>query len=255
MFKPRIPPKWELDFEISDPSGKGEDEDEDSDSDGVGSEDSDSNESPSAAEIQLIQDIIVETFCDLMRRGFGSGIKEFDRLDRYNTRPAVLKRLISILRTFALSYRGVPRTTNRPARRQVSDVDVLYVGRAQISKVAVIVDVSGSTEVAEVKNEIYEKLYTVLKSTSYIDVYFGDTDILEKYTRVRDPSCIKRIPRGLGTDMASILEQLDGKYRALILITDGLTDWPERKLKTPVFLILINKDENIEYPNWIRRIL
>lgn len=188
---------------------------------------------------------MLATQLSLVNRGFGSGIRELDSL-RNQRKPfsSVIRRIQYFLRGLLYSGKGVPVTTNRLHRKSLGDLKSLYVGRATPHRVAVIVDVSGSTDIC--KEQIYDALYILLKSTDRLDVFFGDTTILKQYKRVRNPKNIQAIPRGFGTSMASIMQSLDDKgYRSLVVITDGQTDWPDR-LKTKTYAILVNATQDVK---------
>lgn len=188
---------------------------------------------------------MLTTQMSLVSRGFGSGIRELDSL-RNQRKPfsSIVRRIQYFLRGLLYSGKGIPVTTNRLHRKGLGDLKSLYVGRATPHRVAVIVDVSGSTDIC--KEQIYDALYILLKSTDRLDVFFGDTTILKQYKNVRNPKNIQAVPRGFGTSMASIMQSLDDKgYRSLVVITDGQTDWPNR-MRTKTYAVLINATQDVK---------
>jgi len=120
-------------------------------------------------------------------------------------------------------------------------------------RIAVLVDVSGSTSFY--RQEVFDTLAAVIRASRLVDIYIGDTEILEKHMRIKRPDQLKGLPDGGGTSMDVLIKSLDEKgYKAVFVVTDGITPWPE-ETKARVYACLIGelREEMVkEVPKWIR---
>ncbi len=199
-------------------SGTGEDEGKD----GLGELTIDS-----AAEA-AIQDT-VKTAISIMGRGLShvhGEIRYF--FEKYHPSYKDINRLQRLLKALVFGGYGKITLTNRRRRRNpCKDIILFQHGRKGYGRVAVVADVSGST--SGDRKRLFEILVTAITACERIDVYIGDTAVLEKKLNVRQAKQVQEIPDGGGTDMASIMEEVDKKgYKYIVVVSDGYTPWPRQ---------------------------
>jgi len=160
-----------------------------------------------------------------------------------------IQRLQTLLISLCGQGPGKYDYTRRPRRRN-ADPKILLpnMERKGFGKTAVIVDVSGST--AEYRDEVFQSLANAIRATGTVDVYIGDTTILEEKYSIRDPERVNLISGG-GTDMAYIMEEVDKKgYHNIVVVTDGLTPWPTSPLTARTIYFPIGAFSS-EVPEWM----
>jgi len=135
-------------------------------------------------------------------------------------------RLRRLLHSLMFGGHGKPTTTNRRRRRNpYKDIILFQYGRKGFGRIAVLADVSASTSGS--RDRLFEILLASLKTCDRIDLFVGDTAVLEKRLRVCQSSQLQGIPDGGGTDMGAIISQIDERgYRYIVVISDGMTPWP-----------------------------
>lgn len=144
---------------------------------------------------------------------------------------------------------------SRPNRRAISDISTLELRKQAVKKVAAIIDVSASTE--QERDSLYQQLALIINASRQVDIYAGDTEVLKSYINVRHSKQVSALPCGCGTSMKNIMEELDAKgiYHTIFVITDGFTDWPEKRLKADSFVCLLGNPINEEgIPLWLKKV-
>lgn len=210
------------------------------------------------SQIQIESMQAIKNALSALSRGFNSMCGE---LQYFSESPEArdrrkIERLRKLLHTCI--YGGPGRHVNgpRPRKRGLSDIKIMQEIKMGYKPIAVIVDVSGSTE--SFRDKIYDVLALTIRATSLIDVYIGDVTVLQKKRGVKRPNQINSLPSGGGTDMAAIMKELDkaGKYHTIIVVTDGLTPWPESPLRAKTFVCLLGDAFGAEadVPSWIKLI-
>jgi len=124
---------------------------------------------------------------------------------------------------------GVPEHTyRRLSRRQTEDGIRLKGVRLTTPNAVVVVDTSGSMSDTETKAKCLAVVAQGLRRLRSFKVICGDT-------RVQSSKHVSACTQvewsgGGGTSMKRVLEQVDNDDRpdAIVLITDGYTDWPDR---------------------------
>lgn len=105
----------------------------------------------------------------------------------------------------------------------------------RLSDIHLIIDSSGSMEDKDFKNAISE-IYTLLRQLKpeRFFVYSGDTKLNSVQQIYRKEKI--RLVGGGGTDMGSIIEEIDKKpgQKVIIVITDGYTPWGEKPKSTVI---------------------
>lgn len=148
--------------------------------------------------------------------------------------------------------------SSRPRKKAIDESFLLtQVKRKGISRVACIVDVSGST--SPYTEEVFNAVCLAVKAVPLLDIYIGDTNIIEIKKRVKRPEQLFGLPQGGGTDMAEIMEEIDstGKYHSLVVVTDTITPWPSKptKAKSYVFPVGDYYYSLESVPEWITKVL
>lgn len=169
------------------------------------------------------------------------------RLDRNS------KKLINLLRSISGKGPGLITKGRRPRRRLPEGApDLVEYTRKGFGRTAIIVDVSGS--VHDFLDDVYTAVAKTIKLCSNVDVFIGDTAILETKYNVHSPNQLKSLPIGGGTAMDVIIEQVDMEgYYNIVLISDGQTDWPDSPTKANLVYVPVGPFADItDVPSWIK---
>jgi len=157
----------------------------------------------------------------------------------------------------------------RPSRREQgltqADVQIRLPSMRQPAspKTKVILDTSGSIGAEELKSALAEVL-GILKAVGNSDGLYVIPCDSKAYPaqRVRSPSDMKKLelPGGGGTDMGQGLEAALGdnpKPDVVIVITDGLTPWPDQKPKgCDNYIVVVTESGGMKHvPSWAKSIL
>ena len=124
---------------------------------------------------------------------------------------------------------GAPDYTyRRISRRQVEGQPRLKGVQKLTPNAVIVLDTSGSMLDAETEAKALTVVASGLRRLRSVRVIGGDTNI----TSNKQVSSLKQLEwlGGGGTSMKTVLESVDKEHRpdAIVLITDGETDWPER---------------------------
>lgn len=168
----------------------------------------------------------------------------------------LVKRLRNLLVSLCGAGPGKWGPSSRPRRKQLSgDLCINEDKRRGYKKVAAIVDVSGSLH--EYRQEVFDALGLSLKATTRLDVFIGDTVVMDKYKNIKKlEGRILGLPEGGGTDMGRIMEDVDkeDRYYAMVVITDALTPWPREPTRAKAYVMLIGEHAVQEIPEWITKV-
>lgn len=124
---------------------------------------------------------------------------------------------------------GAPDYTyRRISRRQVEGQPRLKGVQKLTPNAVIVLDTSGSMLDAETEAKALTVVASGLRRLRSVRVIGGDTNI----TSNKQVSSLKQLEwlGGGGTSMKTVLEAVDREHRpdAIVLITDGDTDWPEK---------------------------
>ncbi len=148
----------------------------------------------------------------------------------------------------------------RPSRRPSTGGMIRPRSFQVIPKIKILIDTSGSMGKTDFMRGmgLVAKCLSSLPCRDGINVVTGDTR--EAWAgKVFDHSKIELCGGG-GTDMDKILtslDELDDKTDLIICITDGITPWPQKKLKTPIVVCLTREESNYSFykvPDWIKKV-
>jgi len=232
------------------------------DSDSAAEQDVEGNEQSSGTspdEFIDMDSLSKEALKNMIRETIGRGIYSASEEIRYHAKnldPRLdrnARKLISLLRSIAGKGPGVICKGRKPRRRIPTDApDLVEYSRKGFGRTAVIIDVSGS--VHSFLDDIYEAAAKAIKICANVDVYVGDTTILEKKKGVTSTKQVASLPIGLGTDMAKIIKEIDSYgYNNIVLISDGQTAWPENPTRATCIYVPVGPDANVvNVPNWIK---
>ena len=182
-------------------------------------------------------------------------LKYFKEENRDHVKIQNLRRLLMTECHAVSNSTQIKRYSSPRPRRRTLDPKIVLMDTIKLGqRVAVVVDVSGSTSFY--RQEVFDTLAAVIRASSLVDVFIGDTQILEKHMKVKRPDQLKGLPDGGGTSMDAIILELDKlSYKAIFVVTDGITPWPAEKTKARVYACLIGeyKEEMKKgIPEWIR---
>lgn len=210
------------------------------------------------SQIQIESMQAIKSAISTLSRGFNSlhgELQQFSESPEARDRRKI-NRLRKLLNTCIHGGPGRRVTGPRPRRRSPSEIKIMEDIKVGYKPIAVVVDVSGSTQ--SFREQIYDVLAITIRATNLVDVYIGDVTVLMKRKNIRRPNQVNSMPEGGGTDMGAIMKALDklGKYHTIIVITDGLTPWPESPLNAKCFVCLLGDAYGAEtaVPDWIRLI-
>lgn len=147
---------------------------------------------------------------------------------------------------------GAPDYTyRRISRRQVEGQPRLKGVQKLTPNAVIVLDTSGSMLDAETEAKALTVVASGLRRLRSVRVIGGDTNI----TSNKQVSSLKQLEwlGGGGTSMKTVLEAVDREHRpdAIVLITDGWTDWPER-LRAKLVVALT---QPTEAPSWATAIM
>jgi predicted metal-dependent peptidase len=115
----------------------------------------------------------------------------------------------------------------------------------------IVLDTSGSMLDAETEAKALTVVASGLRRLRSVRVIGGDTNI----TSNKQVSSLKQLEwlGGGGTSMKTVLEAVDKEHRpdAIVLITDGETDWPER-LRAKLVVALT---QTMPAPSWATAVM
>jgi predicted metal-dependent peptidase len=142
-------------------------------------------------------------------------------------------------------------TYRRMSRRQVEDAPRLKGVVKTTPSAIVVLDTSGSMTNRETQDKALTVVASALRRLRSVKVICGDTHIASNKTVTN----LKQVDwaGGGGTSMRRVLEEADRieKPDAIVLITDGYTDWPER-LRARLVVALT---EDRPTPSWAKSVL
>jgi predicted metal-dependent peptidase len=142
----------------------------------------------------------------------------------------------------------------RPARRRVPRV-VLPALQRPVPRVAIIIDTSGSVsddQLSTAWTEVHGCVRALGIRRDMLAVYAADTAV----HRIAG-TMARQVPLtgGGGTNMAAAIEEVAGRRprpALLVVITDGLTGWPDRPAQDVVIVLLKGRVTPPEPPSWAR---
>lgn len=142
------------------------------------------------------------------------------------------------------------RTYMRPHRRQQWDQALRMGVRRLAPECSIIIDTSGSMQGTEMK--CFKAIADGLKRVHRPRVIAFDT-------RVQDAKRIKSLEqfefRGYGgTDMATAIDQEDRTHHpdCIVVVTDGETRWPARRINARLIIALVRKCPGYATPSYAR---
>lgn len=147
---------------------------------------------------------------------------------------------------------GAPDYTyRRISRRQVEGQPRLKGVQKLTPNAVIVLDTSGSMLDAETEAKALTVVASGLRRLRSVRVIGGDTNI----TSNKQVSSLKQLEwlGGGGTSMKTVLEAVDKEHRpdAIVLITDGETDWPER-LRAKLVVALT---QTMPAPSWATAVM
>ena len=150
---------------------------------------------------------------------------------------------------------GRMATYRRLSRKQPADMCRLRGRLTTQASAVVIVDTSGSMGDRETKERALQVIADGLKKLRQVKVVCADTQIRSS-KRLRDVSNFEWAGGG-GTDMARALRDVDAgdKPDSIVLITDGMTDWPDRATRARVIVALtVDSHYREQVPAWCKMV-
>lgn len=147
---------------------------------------------------------------------------------------------------------GAPDFTyRRLSRRQTEDGPRLKGIVKTTPNAIIVLDTSGSMTNRETQDKALTVVASALRRLRTVKVIGGDTHITSNKTVTN----LKQVDwaGGGGTSMKRVLEDADRieKPDAIVIITDGYTDWPER-LRARLVIALT---EDVPTPSWAKAVL
>lgn len=213
----------------------------------------------SPTEAELIRHAVADAIQEHVRaRGYAPGHWERWVREQLAAKVNWRKELASILRQTIANISGMTDFSyRRPARRQgqVDDRGVILPSlRSPLLNLAVIVDTSGSIDdhmLAQASAEVSK----ILKA------FQNQIVVLTCDYKVQDIRTVRRIDQiqfmgGGGTDMGNGLAmaaKLVPRPHVVIVMTDGLTPWPDRAPRGMKVIILLLRSD-VSHPSWARAI-
>lgn len=144
-------------------------------------------------------------------------------------------------------------TYRRPSRRQSVSGGVVYASMHRpIPEIAAVVDTSGSMSDEAIGVAVNE-LGGLLKQLGF-PIRVLSVDAAVHHVRKAFGRIDRQLFGGGGTDMTLGIEEamkLRPKPDLIIVLTDGITDWPDQKPGVPVLVIKIG-DADYALPSWAR---
>jgi len=224
-----------------------------------GNQDGNAAEQPDSGDLVDIDSLSKDALQNIIRDAVGRGLYSISEEIRYHAKnldPRLdrdARKLLSLLRSMSGKGPGVICKGRKPRRKlPEGSPDLVEYSRKGFGKTAVIIDVSGS--VHSFLDDIYEAAAKAIKLCANVDVYVGDTTILEKKTGVTSTRQLSSLPIGLGTSMDKIIKEVDSYgYTNIILISDGETAWPENPTRAECVYVPVGPYANVtNVPGWIK---
>jgi predicted metal-dependent peptidase len=147
-------------------------------------------------------------------------------------------------------------TLRRLSRRQQEDGPRLRGVVKQTPSAVVVLDTSGSMQLgyeSELRDRALGVIEKGVKRLGQVTVVQGDTRVHSRDV-VRSAKAMK-VGHGGGTDMGVVLEACERELKpdCMILITDGITPYPARRLKSRVIVALVRqRDGAYPIPSWMQ---
>jgi len=215
------------------------------------------DESDDSINLDSVINSTQKSILDALGRGLLSSHGELQYFREENRDLALIQKLRRLIMSECHSVSNslqIKRFSSPRPRRRSLDPRIILMDTVKLGqRIAVLVDVSGSTSFY--RQEVFDTLAAVIRASRLVDIYIGDTEILEKHMRIKRPDQLKGLPDGGGTSMDVLIKSLDEKgYKAVFVVTDGITPWPE-ETKARVYACLIGelREEMVkEVPKWIR---
>jgi predicted metal-dependent peptidase len=163
------------------------------------------------------------------------------------------------LRAAATETRGAADYTyRRPSRRAAAVRDVILPGmRRPRLVVAIVVDTSGSISnvaLADALGEIHMVVGWATTRASSVWVVTCDVEVGEvRRTRSAEDVAAVSLVGGGGTDLRVGIARalrLRPEPDVVIVLTDGLTPWPARRLRSRLIVGLLGARTSVGLPNW-----
>lgn len=143
-------------------------------------------------------------------------------------------------------------------KRSYSDSIILPSWIDTEYNILIAVDTSGSMADDKIGTIVKSELDKIIKTFEYVDVIECDADIQSVHYKVRHISKLK-FKGGGGTSTIPIYDWIKNqrkKYHALIIITDGYTDWPKEEQEINTIVVIPNKKPASEpIPSWIKHVI
>jgi predicted metal-dependent peptidase len=150
---------------------------------------------------------------------------------------------------------GRQASYRRLSRKQPADVARLRGLISTQASAVVVVDTSGSMGDRDTKLKALEVVSRGLKKLKSVKVVCADTRICSSQ-RLSSIENFQWVGGG-GTDMAAVIEEVDKTDRpdSIVLITDAMTDWPDRQTRARVIVALTCDSSYREaIPRWCKTV-
>lgn len=160
-------------------------------------------------------------------------------------RALVAARLAYVLDT----RRGSHPTYSRPARRSLPGRLLLPVHRLAVPRVVVVGDTSGSMQEQDLA-VILSAVWEACEALGHVSVVACDAEAYELVDVRHLEDLRPHFKGGGGTDMGRGIQAADdGRPDAIVVVTDGLTDWPAEPPTAHVTVLCTQPPERLEsYP-------
>lgn len=148
---------------------------------------------------------------------------------------------------------GRGATYRRPSRKQPDDACLLRGYETTQAHAVVIVDTSGSMHDKETKERALQVISDGLRKLKGVRVFCADTRIRSSAT-LQSATNFRWVGGG-GTDMASVIEQVDRESRpdSIVVVTDAATRWPARQTRARVIVALTAASTyRRSIPSWMK---
>lgn len=210
-----------------------------------------SNPGVSKAEAEIICRRVAQ---DIKSHGRGKVPAHLDRWATEKLQPKVDWRRVlasSIRRAIGEVTGMADYSYRKPSRRQsIYDKIIVPSLRRPKFKVAIIVDTSGSIYDRMLSQALAEIKQIIKNVGAEVTVLSVDARV-HTIQQVFDPKKIKLVGGG-GTDMRVGIEKaIELKPNVIIILTDGLTPWPNKSPKVPVIIGLF---DDVSTPDWAKTI-
>ena len=219
----------------------------------VGKQSDEHGEGMSEAEAELVRRQVAKDIQEQKNRGNVPGYMQRWADEKLNPKIDWRTKLMSAIRGQVAQVSGmVDYTYRRPSRRQSSCPRIVLPSlRGSLPEIAVGQDTSGSMSDKDIARAIAETAGILNAVQANIKVYAGDTQVYEKQIirRIQD----MKLQGGGGTDMGAIIQAMDDdKCSFGIIITDGYTNWPNKRPRhlKKVIIVLTQDNERANVPDF-----